>query len=196
MQLKSVMKTQLQKGFTLVELLIVVIILAILAAIVVPQFASTTDDAKASSLDTTLASMRGAIALYRQQHSAYPGSAASSGGVAACTTAGGALGTGAINTDIAFLDQLAYYSNATGKTCTAKGAGNEFPYGPYIQKREIPNNPVTNSSALAIIATGALGMISTATPVALGWKYDNVSGQFIADDAVNKDAKGNFYYTH
>jgi prepilin-type N-terminal cleavage/methylation domain-containing protein len=132
MQLKSVMKTQRQKGFTLVELLIVVIILAILAAIVVPQFASTTDDAKVSSLDTTLASMRGAIALYRQQHSAYPGGSASSGGGAACTGAAGAVGTGAINTEAAFLDQLAYYSNAAGATCTTKGTNNAFPYGPYI----------------------------------------------------------------
>ena len=42
------------KGFTLVELLIVVIILALLAAIVIPQFASSTDDAKIASLDTSL----------------------------------------------------------------------------------------------------------------------------------------------
>ena len=40
------LRKTIQKGFTLVELLIVVIILALLAAIVVPQFASSTDDAK------------------------------------------------------------------------------------------------------------------------------------------------------
>ena len=62
-----------QKGFTLVELLIVVIILALLAAIVVPQFASSTDDAKVSSLDTTLGNVRSVIDLYNQQHGAYPG---------------------------------------------------------------------------------------------------------------------------
>ncbi len=58
----------IQQGFTLVELLIVVIILALLAAIVVPQFASSTDDAKLASLDTTLSNVRSAIDLYYQQH--------------------------------------------------------------------------------------------------------------------------------
>ncbi|MCU7947719.1 MAG: prepilin-type N-terminal cleavage/methylation domain-containing protein, partial [Candidatus Thiodiazotropha sp. (ex Cardiolucina cf. quadrata)] len=53
-----------QQGFTLVELLIVVIILALLAAIIVPQFASSTEDAKISSLDTSLAVVRTALDLY------------------------------------------------------------------------------------------------------------------------------------
>lgn len=182
-----------QKGFTLVELLIVVIILAILAAIVVPQFASTTDDAKVSSLDSTLASMRSAISLYKQQHTAYPGELVSSGGGAACTTPGGAIGTGAVNSEAAFLDQLAYYSNAAGATCTSRGANNEFPFGPYIQKREIPTNAVTNDDTLVISTAGLLGMTTASTN--LGWKYDTVSGQFIANDAT-LDADGVEYYKH
>jgi prepilin-type N-terminal cleavage/methylation domain-containing protein len=195
MQNNLSLKKQLQKGFTLVELLIVVIILAILAAIVVPQFASTTDDAKVSSLDSTLSNMRSAIALYRQQHSAYPGHLVSSGGGTACTTPGGAIGTGAVDTSAAFLDQLAYYSNAAGATCTSRGAANDFPFGPYIQKREIPKNAITDSTALAAISTtGVLGLASTANPGA-GWKYDSVSGQFIADDSTN-DPKGLAYYKH
>ena len=39
-------------GFTLVELLIVAVVLAIFAAIVVPQFASTTDEAKESAVES------------------------------------------------------------------------------------------------------------------------------------------------
>ena len=53
-----------QSGFTLVELLIVAIILAILAAIVVPQFASSTNDARASALRSNVSNIRGAIDLY------------------------------------------------------------------------------------------------------------------------------------
>ncbi len=192
----KVIKTKNMKGFTLVELLIVVIILAILAAIVVPQFASSTDDAKVSSLDSTLANMRSAISLYKQQHTEYPGKLVSSGGGTNCTgVAGAAVGTGAVNTEAAFLDQLAYYSNASGQTCTARGATNQFPFGPYLQKHEVPLNPITNSKALAISTAGLLGIISTATSPGLGWKYDTGSGQFIADDA-NTDANGIEYYKH
>src|SRR6185295_17880223 len=99
-------------GFTLVELLIVVIILSILAAIVVPQFASSTTDAKYSALDANLGAMRSATELYYQQHGAYPGSAASSGGASIPT--GGAAGTGTAGNVQAFIDQLTQYSNAAG----------------------------------------------------------------------------------
>ena len=81
-----------QSGFTLVELLIVAIILAILAAIVVPQFAASTNDARASALRSNLSNIRGAIDLYAQQHnSMFPAAAASTGGT--CT--GGTAGSGA-----------------------------------------------------------------------------------------------------
>ena len=55
-------------AFTLVELLIVVIILGILAAVVIPQFSDASTDARLSSLQTNLATMRGQIELYKLQH--------------------------------------------------------------------------------------------------------------------------------
>ena len=55
-------------AFTLVELLIVVIILGILAAVVIPQFSDASTDARVSSLQTNLATMRGQIELYKLQH--------------------------------------------------------------------------------------------------------------------------------
>jgi general secretion pathway protein G len=56
------------KGFTLIEILIVVIILGILAAIVIPQFSGASTQARTSSLQTTIATLRSQIALYKLQH--------------------------------------------------------------------------------------------------------------------------------
>lgn len=183
--------TKLQRGFTLVELLIVVIILAILAAIIVPQFASTTDDAKIASLDTTLSNVRAALDLYYQQHnSVYPGGVASSGAPAACTSA---VSGGAAGSEAAIIEQLAYYTNAAGQACKMRGTGNEFKFGPYLKKDTLPPNPITNSNILAISTTGILGL--AADGAGLGWKYDNKSGQFIANDS-NTDPSGKAYSAH
>ncbi len=176
--LKRKIKATMMAGFTLVELLIVVIILAILAAIVVPQFASSTDDAKLSALDTTLANMRAAIDLYYQQHGKYPGAVVSTG--ATCDS-GAADTTGSTaNTKEAFIAQLTRYTNAAGQACTGSGAN--FKYGPYLKKDVLPDNPITTKNALAISTAGTLGMVSTLTDGSGGWKFDTKTGQFIADD--------------
>lgn len=61
-----------RSGFTLIEILIVVIILGILAAIVIPQFTNASDDAKLSSLQSTVQSVRGQIELYKLQANSFP----------------------------------------------------------------------------------------------------------------------------
>ncbi|MDP9175455.1 MAG: prepilin-type N-terminal cleavage/methylation domain-containing protein [Planctomycetota bacterium] len=60
--------TRNAKGFTLVEILIVVIILGILAAIVIPQFTNASQNARQSSLASTLQTLRSQVQLYRMQH--------------------------------------------------------------------------------------------------------------------------------
>jgi len=186
-----------QAGFTLVELLIVAIILAILAAIVVPQFASSTADAQDSALRSNLVGIRGAIDLYTQQHgSTFPGAGPSTGG--AC--AGGTAGSGAADSPEAFEEQLRFYSNAAGQTCSIAdvpaGGVVEYPFGPYI-KNPVPANPVTADATIAIVITGNLAMTgvgdSSATPpTAGGWRYDTTSGKFIADDTA-PDSNGAAY---
>lgn len=57
-----------RQGFTLVEILIVVIILGILAAIVIPQFTNASQNARESSLQSTLQTLRSQIQLYKLQH--------------------------------------------------------------------------------------------------------------------------------
>ena len=175
-------KSRIQKGFTLVELLIVVIILAILAAIVVPQFASSTDDAKLSSLDSNLTTMRSAIELYYHQHSAnYPGAKT------AIPTACGVtapVGTGdasdAAKQATAFIEQLTLYTDVNGQACGKKDT--TYKFGPYLKKATLPENPITSKNALAVVSAGALGLSSGISDGTGGWKYDNLTGQFIADD--------------
>lgn len=175
-----------QAGFTLVELLIVAIILAILAAIIIPQFASTTVDAQESALRANVSGLRSAIDLYRQQHGAYPGVNASSGG--ACT---GTAGTGAAGTQQALQDQLTRYSNAAGQTCSVADPG--YAFGPYLREDTLPANPITGSSVFSIVAVGNLEMAPDGA--GLGWKYDTTAGKLIVNDS-NLDSQGVAYSTY
>ncbi len=168
----------IQKGFTLVELLIVVIILALLAAIVVPQFASSTDDAKLSALDSSLSNVRSVIDLYYQQHGEYPAAK-----TAVATCASGTAGTGVVDSAQAFIDQLSMFTDADGGACSVKHGS--FVYGPYTKKNTLPNNPISSVNTLSVVNTGDLLMTGAATPA--GWKYDTVTGKFIADDAAYDD---------
>ncbi len=187
----NTIRRTLEKGFTLVELLIVVIILAILAAIVVPQCASSTDDAGVSSLDTSLINMRAAIDMYEQQHGDYPGfNTAVAGSCPASGTAG--TGTGATTSSVTFLDQMVMYTDKDGLACSTTDA--TFRFGPYLKKRSFNSNPITGINVIEIVSTGNLIMAGT-TPAA-GWKFDVITGRFIANDAENLDFYGNTYDTH
>lgn len=175
------------KGFTLVELLIVVIILAILAAIVVPQFASTTDDARSSSADSTLAGLRAAIDLYYQQHvdpvtgnNVYPGAVTAVPSAACTGTSGTGVATGGagLTATTAFMEQLSRYTDAAGGTCSVADATNHR-FGPYLKKADIPTDPFLNISALEVVAAGDLDMIATAPPGPGGFKYDSQTGKII-----------------
>ena len=176
----------IQRGFTLVELLIVAIILAVLAAIVIPQFSSSTVDAREASLDANLNVLRSAIELYRVQHNnVLPGVNVSSG--VTCTV--GAAGTGAVNTNTALVDQLTKYSNAAGATCS--GADPLTTLGPYLRKG-FPNEPINNVATIAVSTTGTPLAPAASTG---GWIYNTVTGQIVMNSNAN-DSKGVAYSTH
>ena len=172
----------INKGFTLVELLVVVVILAILAGIVVPQFASSTDDAESAAVDYTLSSVRIAIDLYYQQHGSYPGAFTAEG--ASCPNSGTA-GTGdasdAAKSEDAFLSQLTYYTNAAGQACSTTDA--IFKYGPYLKKRPLTAEPFTDSPIIEVVAISDLTMGANTTPAAGpgGYRYDSTNGKFIVN---------------
>lgn len=170
----NIQRYRTAKGFTLVELLIVVIILAILAAIIVPQFSASTNDAKAAAMQSNLANMRSAIEFYYQEHGEYPGEKIATG--ATCVN-GAAVGTGPVNSEAALIAQLTRYTDDDGLACTGKDA-TTFKYGPYL-KGAIPDNPEGTNNTITVVSAGVLGITSGATG---GWRYDTVTGEFIADN--------------
>lgn len=172
-----------EKGFTLVELLIVVIILAILAAIVVPQFASSTDDARSSSADSTLAGLRAAVDLYYQQHNnVYPGAVTAVPSAACTGTSGVGVATGGAGATAtaAFMEQLSRYTDVAGGVCSVSDTANHR-FGPYLKKGDVPTDPFFNVSGLVVVAAGDLDMAADTVPAVGpgGFKYDSDTGKII-----------------
>src|SRR5690606_34138733 len=66
------MKAQMQKGFTLIELMIVVAIIGILAAIALPAYQDYTNRAKMSEVLAFASSGRTAVAEYYQSEGSLP----------------------------------------------------------------------------------------------------------------------------
>ena len=119
------MNTRKRSGFTLIELMIVVVILAVLAATIIPQFSSSAEDAKLSTLAFNLNTLRGQIQLYKLDHN-------------------GSLPVIASDD----LPQLYSNTNAAGTIGTSAA----YPFGPYVMNG-IPENPLNNSAFVKASAT-------------------------------------------
>lgn len=74
------MRLSKNAGFTLVEVLIVVLILTILAMAVAPKFISASNDARQSTLRSSLQTVRQQIEVYKTQHGSNAPNVNESGG--------------------------------------------------------------------------------------------------------------------
>jgi type IV pilus assembly protein PilA len=91
---------KIQKGFTLIELMIVVAIIGILAAIAIPAYSDYTERAKVSELVTMASACKGSVTEFYQSEGVFPANNAEAGCNATVTdkitsiaVTGGATGT-------------------------------------------------------------------------------------------------------
>ncbi len=68
----ATLRRRVQKGFTLIELMVVLLIIGVLAALIVPNVLDRADDARATAAKTDVNNLMQALKLYKLDNQRYP----------------------------------------------------------------------------------------------------------------------------